>query len=174
MCLTNRVNCQIDEVNAFKIFTRNTEGNLQSAFKNAVAALLSNHPLYAVNTRIRVDNEDATFFAFESFEVATRIAMEGTRGWRFINSSLVVLPVTLYEVVSKGQFWVLSGDPQCLDGYYPAYESKEIVVHDSAENRALFQDQIIKGWFRRSSYSLSTIEKEAIRDRLPILGAHIK
>ena len=169
MCLTNRVNCQIDEVNAFKIFTRNTEGNLQSAFKNAVAALLSNHPLYAANQRIRVNNEDSTFFAFESFDVASCIAMEGTRGWRFINSSLVVLPVTLYEVVSKGQFWVPSGDPQCLDGYYPAYESKEIVVHDSAENRALFQDQII-----RSSYSLSTIEKEAIHERLSTLGVHIK
>jgi hypothetical protein len=174
MCLTNRTNCQIDELDAFKIFTRDKDGNLQSAFLSAVVNSKSYLPLYTANQQIRVDDENATFFALQSFDVAARIAIEGTSKWRVLNGRLLALPVTLYEVVAKGQFWSPSGDPQCLDGYYQAYESKEIVVHDSPENRAKFYDRVLEGWFRENSYRLTTIEKEAIRDRLPILAAHLK
>ena len=163
MCLKHRKENIQPEVNAFKIFSRSKTGELKSVF----APSYKDDLIYPSNQRIRVNPEESTFFAFESYTFAVRIAREGLKKWRMVSDCLVVLPVTLFEVVAKGDFWVPSDDIQSLDGYYPAFESKEIIVHDSEENRALFHNAVLASWFKKNSYGMSRIEKEAFSICVP-------
>lgn len=163
MGITCRTKCDLPEVNGFKVFSRNEHGQLQTAFR----PMLKDGLVYPPNTRIRVDNEEAAFFAFEKFKNAMTIASQGIRKWNFVNSHLIVLPVTLHEVVFKGTFHVQTEDIQCLDGYYPAFEAKEIVIHDTPENRNSFRDSVLEEWF--GGKSMSKIVLEAIRDISPNL-----
>jgi len=167
MCMTNKKEVSIEEVSAFKIFTRDKDGLLQSSFIPTFKEGLK----YTPNERIHVDVEDATFFAFEKINNAISIARQGRKRWRFVEGGLIVLPVTLYDVVSTGSYFVRSEDSQCLDGYYPAFESKEIVVHDSEENRNQFYDAIIQHWYVLAKFSMSAIDKEALFSRFPHLSS---
>jgi len=164
MCMTQKNTVEIEKVSAFKIFTRNEQGTLQSTFIPTFKSELT----YPPNERIRVDEQDATFFAFESFKDAIRIARQGKRKWRMVNDKLVVLPVTMYEVVTEGKYHVPSDDIQCLDGYYPAYESKEIEVHDDQNTRNAFYDQVLSQYFDLAKYSMAPIEIEAFKHYFPV------
>lgn len=165
MCMTMKKEVSIEEVSAFKIFTRDENGLLQSSFIPTFKEGLK----YTPNERTRVDVEDATFFAFEKIHNAISIARQGRRKWNLVKGGLIVLPVTLYDVVSTGKYFVSSDDPQCMDSYYPAFESKEIVVHDSVENRNQFYDAIIRHWYVLAKLSMSKIDKEALFARFPHL-----
>jgi hypothetical protein len=166
MCLTSRSGVYIPEVSAFKIFTRDEDGLLQSAFSPKFKQGLK----YPPNERIRVDVEESNFFAFENMNNAIHIARQGHRKWRMVKGELIVLPVTLYDVVFKGSYFVSSDDPQCLDSYYPAYESKELTVHDSKETRNQFYDVVIKHWYNLGQFGMSNIDKEALFARFPDLA----
>lgn len=170
MCMTGRQDCDVSEVNGFKIFSRDNTGQLQSVFVPTFKAGLK----YPPNQRIRVDAEESTFFAFEQFKHAISIAREGRRRWNMVNGDLIVLPVTMYQVVAKGTYHVHSDDPQCLDGYYPAYESKEIIVHDTQATRNQFYDATLAQWLSTAQYGMSRIDKEAFRNRVPHLADSIK
>lgn len=170
MCLTQRNEVAVPEVNGFKIFSRTKTGQLQSVFVPTFKEGL----IYPSNQRIRVDTEESNFFAFGNFREAISIAREGRRKWRMVNGNLLVLPVTLYEVVAKGTYHVPSDDIQCLDGYYPAFESKEIIVHDTNETRNAFYDATLEQWLNSSRHSMSIIEKEAFTTRVPHLAAFVK
>ncbi len=167
MCLTSRNAVYLPEVPAFKIFTRDEDGLLQSAFTPKFKKGLK----YPANERIRVDVEDANFFAFKNINNAVRIARQGHRKRRMVKGELIVLPVTLYDVVFVGEYLVSSDDIQCLDSYYPAYESKEIVVHDSTETRNQFYDNIIRQWYGMAKYNMSNIDQEALFARFPHLSS---
>lgn len=166
MCMSYRKEISLSEVSAFKLFTLDFEGSLQSAFAPTFKEGLK----YPSNRRIRVDNEEASFFAFKIFGEAVAIAHQGRRYWNLVTNKLIVLPVTLYEVIIEGKYHVPSEDIQCLDGYYPAYESKEIIVHDNKEVRNKFYDGILQRYFNLKFAGLSKVEKEAFQFRLP----HIK
>lgn len=180
MCMTSQKEVSIAEVSAFKLFTRCKQGKLRSAF----ARSHKNNLHYPSNEKIRVDDEEATFFAFAnkrqamSFASRARQTWYGDRGgqrwhWNIVSGLVIVLPVTMFEVVQEGTFHVPSGDIQCMDGYYPAYESKEILVHDTTESRNDFYDEILKRFFELKKYGMSAIEKEAVRARLPHVAQHI-
>jgi len=170
MCLVQRKDCAIPEVNGFKMFSRDGTGQLQSVF----LPTFKNGLKYLPNVRLRVDVADATFFAFAKLENAISIARQGRKRWNLVNSDIIVLPVTLYEVVAQGNYHVRSYDVQCLDGYYEAYESKEILVHDSVESRNQFYDATLKQWLSLKKYDMSKIEKEAFSARVPHLANFIK
>jgi hypothetical protein len=155
---------------AYKVFSRNKEGQLQSVFVPTFKAGL----IYPPNERIRVDAEDATFFAFENFKSAISIARQGRKRWNMVNGDLIVLPVTMHEIVATGKYHVPSEDIQCLDGYYPAFESKEIEVHDSEENRNAFYDAVLSQWLKTAQYAMSKIDKEAFAARVPHLAESVK
>lgn len=163
MCMTRRKEVEIEQVDAFKVFTRNEQGRLQSVFAPTFKSGLT----YPPNERIRVDTDEATFFAFAEFRRAVGIARQGRRKWNMVRGGIIVLPVTMYEVVAEGEYHVASDDPQCMDGYYPAFESKEIQVNDSQEARNAFYDEVLRQYLDLSQYSMSAIEKEAFRHRLP-------
>jgi len=157
---------EILQVEAYKIFIRNEHEELQTAFAGAFKHDL----VYAPNKRIQVDDEKACFFAFKNFQHALSIVSSGIRTWRFVSDRLMVLPVTLFHVVTEGKFHVPSDDPQCMDGYYPAFESKEIKVHDNTSARSTFFDEVIVKYFKH--VRMSKIEREAFNRRLPeIFGA---
>jgi len=158
------------EVNGFKVFSRDDFGKLQSVFVPTFKAGLK----YEANTRIRVDTEESTFFAFGEFENAISIARQGKRVWNMVKGDLIVLPVTLYEVVAKGRYHVPSGDSQCLDGFYPAFESKEILVHDNVQSRNRFYDATLEQWLKVKKLGMSKIEKEAFLVRVPHLANFVK
>ena len=170
MCLTSRNDVALAEASGFKIFTRDGEGLLQSVFTSTFREGLK----YSPNRRIRVDPEEATFFAFEKFENAISIAREGRSRWNMVRGGLIVLPVTLFEVVATGKYHVPSDDIQCMDGYYPAFQSKEIIVHDNPETRSQFHDEVLTDWLKDKKYGMSAIEKEAFRIRVPHLAAVLK
>jgi len=151
---------------AFKVFSRTKDGQLQSVFVPTFKVGL----IYPPNERIRVDTEDATFFAFENFKNAISIARQGRKRWNMVNGDLIVLPVTMNEIVATGKYFVRSEDVQCLDGFYPALESKEIIVHDTEENRNAFYDAVLSQWLGLQKYSMSKIEKEAFAARIPHLA----
>ena len=90
-----------------------------------------------------------------------------------VRGDLIVLPVTLFEVVATGKYHVPSGDPQCLDGYYSAFEAKEILVHDTEETRGQFYDAVVAGYFRLAKYSMSAIDKEAFVYHMPQLAERL-
>lgn len=174
MCMTQRVASEklvsLVPQSAFKVFSRTKEGQLQSVFVPTFKAGL----IYPPNQRIRVDTEDATFFAFENFKNAISIARQGRKRWNMVNGDLIVLPVTMHEIVATGKYHVPSEDIQCMDGYYPAFESKEIEVHDSEENRNAFYDAVLSQWLGLSKYGMSKIEKEAFAARIPHLAESVK
>lgn len=163
MCLDTRTKCTIDQKNGFKIFTIDEDGSLQSTFRSTFVKGLK----YPPNEKIRVNPEEATFFAFENIGHAITIAREGTRKWAMVSNNIIVLPVTCFEVVATGTYRKRSDDIQSMDGYYPAFEAKEIIVHDNPENRNIFQDYLIKTWISRQKHGMSKIEKDAFQNRLP-------
>lgn len=170
MCLTQRKTVEITATKAYKIFTRDKQGLLQSTFVPAFKSGLK----YAVNCRIRVDDEEASFFGLEQRRHAINIAMKGRRHWNMVRGDLIVLPVTMHEVVTTGKYHVPSGDPQCMDGYYPAFESKEIEIHDDMDTRNEFYDAVLSNHLELAQYSMSGIEKEAFKHRLPHLAGIFK
>lgn len=132
---------QIEQMDAWKIFALvDNDSKLESPFiparydKNGDKKEVIP---YQTNQKINVIPESETFFAFESFKDACYVANDNKifRKWNTINDRLMVLPVTLFNVTAKGLFKRPSDDFQCLDGYYPVYLSKEIIVHDSHEIR---------------------------------------
>jgi hypothetical protein len=163
MCLSSRKEVQIDKVDAFKVFTRDNQGLLQSVFAPTFKSGLK----YPSNERIRVDTDEANFFAFAEFKNAISIARQGRRRWNMVKGGIIVLPVTMYEIVAEGKYHVPSDDPQTMDGYYPAFEAKEIQLHDNQETRNAFYDEVLRQYLDLSQYSMSAIEKEAFRHRLP-------
>ncbi len=165
MCLSMRNSVAIPEVSAYKVFTRDAEDRLQSVFAPTFKPGLK----YPANQRIRVDAEDASFFAFEQLRDAISITRQGRRRWNMVDGALIVLPVTMYEVVATGKYHVPSDDVQCLDGYYPALEAKELIVHDSDETRNRFYLEIVVDWLNSQKYSIRKVEREAICRLIPQL-----
>lgn len=170
MCMTLQQQIKLPKVQAFKVFTRDEGGFLQSAFLPAFKKGLK----YPSNRQIRVNDEDVTFFAFENFKDAVTIARQGRSKWNMVAGKIIALPVTLYEVVTKGQYHVQSEDIQCCDGYYQAFESKEIIVHDTTETRNQFYDAVLSRWIGDFVCRMSQIEKEALRIRIPHLAQVIQ
>lgn len=167
MCLSCRTEVQIAEQHAFKIFTIDEEGRLQSAFQTSYKEGL----YYRPNEKMRVDVEDANFFAFKELKNATSVITT------FRGNNAIILPVTLYNVVAKGYMIMRSRDPQCMDGYYDAFEAKEIVVHDTPRNRAAFYDSIIVKFLDNCRWGLhlSPLVKLALtqyipREMIPVAG----
>jgi len=163
MCLTQKNDVDIPKIGAFKVFTRDGNGLLQSVFASTFKSGLK----YPSNERIRVDAEDSSFFAFALFEEAVRLARQGRRRWNIVRGDLIVLPVTLHEVVIQGKYHIPSDDPQCLDGYYGAYQSKEVEVHDTPVTRDDFHREVLRQHLRLARYSMSFIEKEAFSHFIP-------
>ena len=83
-----------------------------------------------------------------------------------LNNSLVVLPVTLYEVVATGKFHRPSEDIQCMDGYFPAFEAKEIEIHDSEEIRKDISLRIAKKFLKNQR--LSFLQQMAVSQLLGV------
>ena len=163
MCLTSSKEVSIAEVNAFKVFTRDSLGLLQSTFAPTFKCGLK----YPSNERIRVDEEDASFFGFALFKEAISIARAGRRKWNMVKGKLIVLPVTMYEVVTEGKYHVPNEDPQSMDGYYAAFQSKEIEVHDTKETRDDFHREVLRQHLRLSKHSMSFSEKDAVAHFVP-------
>lgn len=173
MCMTCSKEVNIGQLEAFKIFAKDEEGRLISAFTMARKDGL----FYPANERIRVDDEETGFFAFKEFNRAVSLAIRGRRSWtndfgtrynwNWSTSQLIVLPVTMFEVYSEGKFRVPSGDPQCMDGYYPAYESKEIIVRDTPHNVNEFHDAVISRVVKDRELFWTPVEKQAFFSRLP-------
>lgn len=169
MCMINRKQVSIEKVSAFKVFTRDKDGLLQSVFVPTFKDGLK----YPSNERIRVDSEESNFFAFESFDTAIFIARQGRRKWNMVKGKLIVLPVTMFEVVSKGEYFSKSEDIQCMDSYYPSFESKEIIVHDTEETRNQFYNSVLKQWLNSCKHFMSNIEKEALVNSAPHLAQFV-
>lgn len=140
MCLDCATPTDLQSVSAFKVFGQDREGRLTSCFLGAKKS----GQFYPPNQRITVDSQEASFFAFDAMESAVRIVRAGKMEWRFVDGSLLILPVTLYGTIHKGNFYVPSRDIQCMDGYYPAFTATEIEVHDSPDNRRVFCRELIK------------------------------
>lgn len=182
MCLCNQKQVEIEQVSAFKLFSRDKKGRLQSIFRSSYNKEL----FYPPNERIRVDNEENNFFAFAEKKCAIgmtnrirrpfyggSLSSYRRRHWNVVGGDPIVLPVTLFEVVNKGEFHVPSIDVQTMDGYYPVFESKEIIVHDNMETRNDFYDEVLRSFFKSNKYNLSKVEKEAIKLRLPHVADYI-
>ena len=162
MCLTSRREVSIEKVEAWKTFAVE-KGELFSPFSGIhdyMKAELGSSLAYKANERIKVVPDEAVFFAFKEFKSAASIA-NNRRTWAVISSTLIVLPVTLYNVCAEGKLWEPSGDPQCFDYYHEAYESKEIEVHDSAEIRANVSQKIVEKYLKKHEWSMSYLEKQA-------------
>lgn len=162
--MTNRQEISIERVDAYKVFAETTKG-LQSPF----ASKHKTHLVYAPEQTIAVDCEEEGFFAFANIRDAVRITVGGRRKWNVVSPNLIVLPVTLWDVFSKGKFHVLSDDPQCLDGYYEAYESKRIMVHDNPFARQRFHEEVLKSHFAHAKYGCPHVVKQSLIAQLPYL-----
>ena len=107
MCMTCVKEAKIEKVDAWKVFSVH-EGKLQPTFKNArqnADGSPKEQLFYETNKKIRVIPEEATFFAFEEFGAACRLATDGNRqrsycpdrggdgyqSWNVLNNSLVEL-----------------------------------------------------------------------------------
>lgn len=172
MCMTCTKEVSIEKVEAWKVFAVR-KGKLETAFmRSRYTNGETDKPIevipYEVNQKIKVVPETSSFFAFEHFNDAYRIAEAGRYKWNTINDQLVVLPVTLYNVVTTGKFHVVSEDVQCMDGYYPAFEAKEIEIHDSDEIRRDIFRQIAKKYLqnRMTCQSLSFLQVQAFEQLL--------
>lgn len=169
MCLTSREELKTPITRkGFKLFARTKSGELYSPFATAhrlekgTNATLKLAPSFTTNEIVSVDPEDKTFFSFEKFDDACRIA-NNTRKWNFIGDTIVVRPVTAIDVVATGNFFVPSEDPQCFDGYYPSYESKKLVVHDTPEIEREINEKLVKAFIERNRWSLSYMQEEAFQ-----------
>lgn len=167
--MTNQKTVSIKEVSAFKIFTRDNEGLLQSAFLPAFKYGLK----YPSNECISADTEDANFFAFANFKDALLIAHQGHKEWRMVKGKLIVLPVTMYDVVKKGKYKVQSHDAQTLDSFFPAFESKKITVHDTPQSRNDFYTSVLEQWLKNAKGGMEDIEKEALAVYAPHLAQFV-
>lgn len=156
MCLINRKMVADESVDAWKVFAI-VDGALESPFR--IARVMRPDLKYTPNVRLRVQPEDANFYAFQDITHALNIADVGGFRWNVVNDSLLVLPVTLYFVTASGLFHSPSDDPQCMDGQYPAFEAKEIVVHDTPARRAVVWQEVVN---RRLSKHISYIERQAL------------
>jgi len=158
MCLVNRQTVKLESVDAFKVFTFNSNNELQSCFNSTFVEGL----IYKPNCLISVDKPEKHFFAFEKEKDAMRIAFDGTKTWDLVNSNLIVLPVTLFDVEIKGHYQVPSDDEQCLDGYFPAFMAKRITVHVENENYLeAWNRKVVEKYFADNNYRMTRIEKQA-------------
>lgn len=167
MCLHNRkelespITCE-----GFKLFAKNKKGELYSPFAMAhnlkVDDNLQLSPSFPMNQIVHVNPEDRTFFSFEKFDDACRVASDTGR-WNFIGDTIVVRQITAIDVVATGDFYVPSDDPQCLDGYYPSYESKKLIVHDTPEIEREIYEKLVKAFIERNRWSLSYLQEEAFK-----------
>ena len=164
MCLNNRKEVQIPQVEAFKMFVVDN-GVLKSPFKMSYyndEGEFVDSPPFEPEVLIQVQPADKTFFAFQRVQDACDIAnAQAYKGWNVQKFTLLVLPVTLKNVVATGTLHVPSDDPQCLDGYYPCYESKEIMVHDSPEIRRDVCQKVLIHKLEHS-HGLSYMERQAL------------
>ena len=156
MCLVGREETKIKSVSAYKIFNV-ANGLLYSPFKTANEGFEGGCPPFALNEEISVVPEDKTFFSFKELEQAISLASSTL----FHGSKLVVKMVTAIDVIATGYFRVPSNDPQCLDGYYPSFESKRLIVHDTIDSNRYINAEIVERLLK--STSLSYVEKELIR-----------
>lgn len=131
MCLRQREEVKIDQCEAYKIF-RIKNNSLYSVF------IYSTLP-YELNKKIQVDNPNNTFFALEKYKDALNIVLDYSHTY-----NMIILPVTLYSVCYKGFLYLNNTDSQSLDHYCPSFESKEIIVHNSKENRDRFYKDILQ------------------------------
>lgn len=168
MTLLMRQEVSIETVKAFKIF-HHKDGKLRSVFRPAYVDR-EEDLVYVPGERMHVDKPDKTFFAFQDMDYPVKISREGRRRWNFQGSAVIVLPVTLFNVVAGGKFHIPSEDAQCVDGYAPAWESKEIIVHDSQELRETYYNSILTQWWRTARHSMGYVEKQALLARLPHLA----
>lgn len=157
MCLEFVEEISLESIKAWKLFLINN-GKLESLFVNARASVDKVVP-YETNKKLKAFPETATFHAFEKFEDAFFLATEDAK-----STPKIILPVTLYDVVGKGRYKHRSNDAQCLNGYYPAYQGKEIVVHDSIETRKVVHRKILSFGLERLRYSvLSNMELQSLK-----------
>jgi hypothetical protein len=153
MCLTGRREVQLERVEAYKVF------QLQPVlYRDRTLAdirfrspFVKTDKVFPMNRPVRVDKEDANFFAFKEFDSAKSVVcginlMENA-------SLMMILPVTLHEVVAEGNMHSPSDDLQCMDGCYPAWEAKEIEVHNSFEARRKYYDAVLdRAYFHKRMY----------------------
>lgn len=155
MCLTSREELKAPiNVDGFKVFAKEN-GKLYSPFKAAHAYNFKRDasgilrgsiellPSFAVNEIVDVNPECNSFFSFEKFEDACRIA-NNSKLWNVISRMLVVRPVTAINVIAVGKFHVPSEDIQCMDGYYSSFESKKLIVHDTAEIEHMINTKLLR------------------------------
>jgi len=164
MCMTGRKEVSIDRQEAFKIFA-STNAGLQSPFAHHFNPDL----VYTSNEKLRVDDEKSRFFAFKEFQDAVKIVRQGRRKWNLISSKLVVLPVVLWNVTSSGTYHIPNDDVQSIDGYYPAYESLEIVVLNGHDHFQRFQEELLKQYFSSEKYGMPISVKSVLSERCPFL-----
>ena len=155
MCLTNKQSVVLDKVEAFKIFAI-TERGLESPFVQH-----NDGDPYKENELVTVNDPDNYFYAFENEKNAIYIANQGAKEWRVITNNLIVLPVTLFDVAFKGDFYIRSKDIQCLDSYFKCFMSKKIIVHSSKELKRKFYLTIVDKLL--DSHKITPLEKEAIK-----------
>ncbi len=165
MCLHNRTELEspIPSVEGFKIFYRKNV-NLYSPFVNSHInenASISLFPAFETNKVISVQPEDKTFFSFKEFKNACSVANKDFL--YVIGKTLIVRPVTAIDVVATGSFFVPSDDPQCLDGYYPSYESKKLIVHDTPEVERQINEMLVQSFIERNKWNLSYMQESAFK-----------
>lgn len=166
MCITQRKEVDIAEAKGWKMFSVKANGELQSPFAgthylNKTGELL---PEFITNTKIEVIPETSVFYTFKNFEDACNVA-NNPRRWNVVNNKLIIFPVVCYKICAEGNLFVRSEDEQCSDGYYPVYESKEILIHDSEEIRLDFFQKIISK--KMKQMHLSYLEKIAFQSCYP-------
>jgi hypothetical protein len=169
MCLRNRKELEAPITReGFKLFAKNKSGKLYSPFATAhdfkagTNNALKLAPNFPMNQIVHVNPEDRTFFSFEKFDDACRVA-SNTGKWNFIGDTIVVRPVTAIDIVVTGDFFAPSDDPQCLDGYYPSYESKKLIVHDTPEIEREINEKLVKEFVERHRWGLSYMQEEAFQ-----------
>lgn len=172
MGLSLKTAVNIEQIDGYKLFSINENGQLQSAFEGCLKQGL----VYTPNVVIEVDSPNARFFCFEKMKDALSVLAGGKAKWWFAenNNEFIVLPVRMIDVDSKGKFIVHSDDPQCMDADYPAFESKRIIVFDSEENRRLYDLENIKNWFYMTKYSLKPSIKRSLIALIPELSEAMK
>lgn len=165
MCEPFTPNVSIDKQKAFKVFSINNNGELQTCFKNSYNSSL----VYKPHTRIDVVPDTSVFFEFKEFKDAVRITDEGIRKWNFISDDLIVLPVILYDVIYEGSFVIRSDDIQYLDRNAPVFYSRSIFVIDGKDYREKFYRSIVKGLFRWCGRS--RLQTKAIMETIPWINS---
>jgi hypothetical protein len=157
----------IESVAAYKVFSIDQETEkLQSVFFRSWSPGF----YYEPNKEIEVSPTHKTFFAFKNYNDAIRIA-ETYKRWNLVNYNLLVLPVELKDVRFVGHFHVRSDDIQSTDSFFPSYESKKIIVHDSEENRKEFYKTIFHRWVSKQDPGL--VHRRAIKYLLPELKGYV-